>query len=111
MMRVCSQPFMFLQAIISPSSFFGLIMNHCLCAVNSTDATTGAIIIDPKCLDHLQFGVAGHKMHHPDVEELAPSDDEKPRPNGKKARIVVREHSSDTHNLVTKDPSQGFDGL
>ena len=102
MMRVCSQPFMFLQVIISPSSLFVLIMNHCLCAVNSTDATTGAIIIDPKCLDHLQFGVADCKTHHPDVEELEPSDDKKPEPNGKKARIVVHKHSNHVHNLVTK---------
>ena len=49
----------------------------------------GAIIIDPKCPDHSQFDVADHetwKEFCPDTEELAPSDDEKPKSLEKKER-------------------------
>ena len=39
---------------------------------------------------------------HPDVEELAPSNDEKPKLLGKKARITVHKDSDHAHDVVTR---------
>ena len=65
----------------------------------------GAIVIDPKYPDHSQFDVADYetwKEFYPDVEELAPSDDEKPQPLGKKARLTVHKDSDHAHDVVTR---------
>ena len=71
----------------------------------------GAVIIDPKCLDHSQFDVADYKTwkeFYPDVEELAPSHDEKPKSLGKKARITIHRDSDHAHDVVTRRSMTGM---
>ena len=65
----------------------------------------GAIIIDPECPDHSQFDVADCetlKEFYPDVEELAPSNDEKTLLLGKKVRITIHKDSDHAHDVVTR---------
>ena len=65
----------------------------------------GTIIIDPKYPDHAQFDVADYdnwKEFYPDVEEMVPKDDERPKPKGPKVRITVYKDADHAHDLVTR---------
>ena len=68
-------------------------------------------MIDPECPDHSQFDVADcdtRREFHPDVEELQPSDDEKPQALGKQATLTVHKDSDHAHDVVTRRSVTGL---